>query len=60
MLIGSLLSGRTIDYFTRTAGSVVTRNWQSFWTTSALSAFLILLLIAVFFRSRSKIEAVSP
>jgi MFS family permease len=57
MLIGSLLSGRTVDYFTRTSGSVVTRNWQSFWTTSALSAFLILLLIAVFFRSRSKIEA---
>ena len=49
MLIGSLISGRTVDYFTR--------NWQAFWITSALSAFIILLLIAIFFRSRSKIEA---
>jgi MFS family permease len=59
MLIGSLISGRTVDYFTHSAGTVVTRNWQAFWTTSALSAFLILLLIAVFFRSHSKIEAAS-
>ena len=57
MLIGSLISGRTVDYFTHTLGSEVTRNWQAFWMTSALSAFIILLLIAIFFRSRSKIEA---
>jgi nucleoside transporter len=57
MFIGSLISGTTIDYFTRTAGNVVTRNWQAFWLSSALSAFVVLLLIAVFFRSRSKIEA---
>jgi MFS family permease len=57
MLIGSLISGRTVDYFTRTVGTVVTRNWQAFWTTSALSAFVILLLITIFFRSRTKIEA---
>ena len=55
MLIGSLLSGRAVDYFTHTVGGVVTRNWQAFWLTSAFSAFLILLLIAVFFRSRSRI-----
>ena len=57
MLIGSLISGRTVDYFTHTVGTVVTRNWRAFWMTSALSAFVILLLIAVFFRSRTKIEA---
>ena len=57
MFIGSLISGTTIDYFTRTAGNVVSRNWQAFWLSSALSAFVVLLLIAVFFRSRSKIEA---
>jgi nucleoside transporter len=57
MFIGSLISGTTIDYFTRTAGNVVTRNWQAFWLSSALSAFVVLLLIAAFFRSRSKIEA---
>jgi nucleoside transporter len=60
MLIGSLIAGRTVDYFTHTAGLVVVRNWQAFWMTSALSAFLILLLIAIFFRSRSKIATASP
>ena len=55
MLIGSLIAGRTVDYFTHTAGGVVTRNWQSFWISSSLSAFVILLLIAIFFRSHSKI-----
>ena len=57
MLIGSLISGRTVDYFTRTVGTVVARDWRAFWTTSALSAFVILLLITVFFRSRTKIKA---
>jgi nucleoside transporter len=57
MLIGSLIAGRTVDYFTHTVDGVVVRNWQSFWISSALSAFVILLLIAVFFRSRSKIVA---
>ena len=57
MLIGSLIAGRTVDYFTHAGGGVVTRNWQAFWMTSGLSAFIILLLIAIFFRSRSKIEA---
>jgi nucleoside transporter len=57
MLIGSLISGRTVDYFTRTVGTVVTRDWRAFWTTSALSAFVILLLITIFFRSHTKIKA---
>src|SRR6202142_1069687 len=57
MLIGSLISGRTVDYFTSTAAGIVVRNWRAFWTTSALSAFVILLLITIFFRSRTKIEA---
>jgi len=56
MLIGSLLSGRTVDYFSHTVGTEVVRDWRAFWMTSALSAFVILLLIAIFFRSRSKIE----
>jgi nucleoside transporter len=57
MLIGSLISGRTVDYFTRTVGTVVTRDWRAFWTTSALSASIILLLITIFFRSRTRITA---
>ncbi len=60
MLIGSLIAGRTVDYFTHTAGDVVTRNWQSFWISSSLSAFVILLLIAIFFRSHSKIVTTNP
>jgi nucleoside transporter len=60
MLIGSLVSGRTIDYFTHEAGGVLTRNWQSFWISSALTAFLILLLVAIFFRTNSRIENKKP
>jgi hypothetical protein len=59
MLIGSLISGRAVDYFSQTVGTEVTRNWRAFWTSSALSAFVILLLIAIFFRSRAKIQAAS-
>jgi MFS family permease len=60
MLIGSLVSGRTIDYFTHEVGGVLTRNWQSFWISSALTAFLILLLVAMFFRTDSRIENEKP
>ena len=56
MFIGSLLSGGAVDYFTTTVGTTVTRNWNGFWMSSALSAFVILLLITVFFRSSSKIR----
>jgi nucleoside transporter len=60
MLIGSLIAGRTVDYFTNTVAGVVARNWRSFWISSSLAAFLILLLIAIFFRSDSKIVATGP
>ena len=56
MFIGSLLSGGAVDYFTTTVGTTMTRNWNGFWMSSALSAFVILLLITVFFRSSSKIR----
>jgi len=57
MFIGAVSSGVTIDYFTNTVGSAVMRDWRSFWLTSAASAFVVLLLIAAFFRSRSRIKA---
>jgi nucleoside transporter len=60
MLIGSLIAGRTVDYFTHTVAGVVARNWRSFWISSSLAAFLILLLIAIFFRSDSRIVTTSP
>jgi nucleoside transporter len=57
MFIGSLLSGASVDYFTTTTNGVATRNWQSFWLSSGLGAFVILLLIAFFFRSRNKVQS---
>ncbi len=56
MFIGSLISGGAVDYFTSTVNGVLTRNWKGFWLTSSLSAFVILLLIAFFFRSKNKVH----
>jgi nucleoside transporter len=58
MLIGSLLSGVALDYFsTPGAGETVVRNWQSFWLSSAAMSFGITLLVLFFFRSPAKIRA---
>jgi nucleoside transporter len=57
MLIGSLISGRSIDYFTHTLDGVVTRNWQAFWLGSAGASFVVLVLILAFFRSKTRIES---
>jgi hypothetical protein len=56
MFIGSLLSGVAVDFFTTTIGGTVTRNWTGFWLSSASFAFVTLLLITAFFRSRAKIQ----
>jgi nucleoside transporter len=48
MLIGSLVSGVALDYFT-------TANWRGFWGSSAIGAAAILLIITLFFRSRVKV-----
>jgi nucleoside transporter len=56
MFIGSLLSGGALDYFTTTSGATVTRNWRGFWLSSALGAGVIMLLVAIFFRSHNKIQ----
>ena len=56
MFIGSLISGGAVDYFTTTVNDVLARNWQGFWLTSSLGAFVILLLIAFFFRSANKVQ----
>jgi len=60
MFIGSLLSGTAVDFFSTTVGTTVTRNWTGFWMSSALSAFVILLLVAVFFKSHAKIGESEP
>lgn len=56
MFLGSLLSGWTVDFFTTPEG----RDWQRFWLSSAASSFVILLLLAVFFRSRVGIRTGQP
>jgi nucleoside transporter len=55
MLIGSFLSGYALDYFSTTSAGAVTRNWVSFWLSSASMSAAILLLVAVFFRTRARI-----
>ena len=56
MLVGSLLSGFFVDYFTTNVGGQVTRNWTGFWMSSATMSFVIMLLVMLFFRTREKIR----
>jgi nucleoside transporter len=61
MLIGSLLSGSALDYFTTTAADgTLTRNWTAFWLSSATMSFAIMLLVLLFFRSSVRIGAGQP
>ncbi len=57
MLIGSFLSGSALDNFTATIDGTITRNWPSFWLTSAGGSLAILLLVLLFFRTSKKIVA---
>jgi nucleoside transporter len=55
MFVGSMLSGVAADYF-RT-GSGAGANWSGFWFSSAAGSAAILVLIALFFQSRSRIHS---
>jgi nucleoside transporter len=58
MLIGSLLSGGVLDYFSTTgADGNVVRNWPSFWLSSAAMSFAITLLVLFFFRSSVRVRS---
>jgi nucleoside transporter len=59
MYVGSLLSGGAVDYFTTTAGKIVTRNWTGFWVASGLAALAIFLFVAIFFRSSGRVQSKS-
>jgi hypothetical protein len=60
MFIGSLLAGVALDFFTTTAsGGTVTHNWTSFWLVCSAGAAVILILVALFFQTRAKIETKS-
>jgi hypothetical protein len=56
MFAGSLLAGVALDFFTSSSGGVVTHNWRSFWLVCSGGAAAILVLVAVFFQTRAKIE----
>lgn len=56
MFLGSLLSGWTVDFFTSAGG----RDWRAFWLSSSASAFVILMLLAIFFQSRDRIREKQP
>jgi nucleoside transporter len=55
MLIGSLLSGGILDYFSTTTSTGVVRNWSSFWLSSAAMSFVITLMVMFFFRSKVRV-----
>lgn len=56
MLLGSLLSGAAVDYFTHTVNGHVVRDWRSFWFSSAGMALFILVLVLVSFRTKARIQ----
>jgi MFS family permease len=60
MFIGSLLSGWAVDFFTTTTGDTIVRNWPGFWLSSAASAFVIFVLVAMFFQSKGRVQAPEP
>jgi nucleoside transporter len=60
MFLGSMLSGVAVDFFTAQTGSTISRNWAGFWLSSSAGAFVILLVVALFFRSHTKIESKKP
>ena len=57
MLVGSLLSGYALDYYTTTTGTAIVRNWSAFWLSSAAMSGAIGLLVLIFFQSRARITA---
>jgi MFS family permease len=57
MLLGSLLSGGAVDYFThRNAAGLIVHDWRAFWLSSSVMAGVILIMILITFRTRAKIR----
>jgi nucleoside transporter len=53
MFIGSLISGRVVDAFLITAEPPA-HSWDRIWLVPAAGAFAVLILFALFFRSRDQ------
>jgi nucleoside transporter len=60
MLIGSLLSGVAVDFFTTGTAPNLVRHWTGFWLSSALGALVLFVPIALFFRGKIMIQSKQP
>ncbi len=60
MFFGSLLSGGAVDFFTTSVGPRLVRNWTGFWMSSSISALVLFLVFAIFFRARRMIGKREP
>jgi len=57
MLIGSLLSGVALDYYSHPSAAGIARDWKAFWMSTAAMSFVITLIVLVFFNSRARLRA---
>lgn len=56
MLAGSLLSGAAVDYYSYNKGGTVVHEWFPFWRSSSMLAFVFVIMVVLFFRTRTKIQ----
>ncbi len=56
MFSGSLLSGVALDSFTTVVNGKEVHQWTSFWLCSAIGSAAILVMVALLFRSRTRIS----
>jgi nucleoside transporter len=57
MLVGSLLSGYALDFFSSGTAGAIVRDWKAFWLSSAAMSAAIGLLVLLFFQSHARIRA---
>lgn len=56
MLLGSLLSGGALDYFTHTVNGHVVRDWHAFWLSTVVMTAVILIIVLFAFQTKAKIR----
>jgi nucleoside transporter len=56
MLLGSLLSGSALDYFSHVQAGQLVHHWYSFWVGTAAMTAVILLVVIFAFSARTKIQ----
>ncbi len=57
MLVGSLLSGVALDFFTTGTAPHLVRHWTGFWLGSSIAALVLFLAIGLFFRGKTMIQS---